>query len=178
MSPLLKATRIAIYLHGRPGTHSSPEHLDFQRKEIECFLHIWRSRAPVSVVETYEDVDPLNRDSGQPALKRLLVDMDSGKFDCVIAYNLERFGQTLVTYEQLLARFKKCGLGLATPQPWIFHVLGKRFLDITGWHPLSSHPRAIAKRRRLQMEVEKVEDAMRTKCLKADGRDDLLQFFA
>jgi len=114
--------RCAVYTRGNVG--SSLRSLRLQRKAIHAFLTTRRSQGWVRLTPTYEDVRQPAGHLRRPALQSLLADVDAGKVDCVVVYDLSRLTRLHSDQEELFARFRRAGVSLVTVCPVDFHVAG------------------------------------------------------
>lgn len=81
-------TRVALYV--RTSTLDKQD-TGMQVRELEAYakLRDW------SVVTTYEDKGFTGTNANRPALKQLLIDAKSRKFDLVLCWKLDRWGRSL-----------------------------------------------------------------------------------
>jgi DNA invertase Pin-like site-specific DNA recombinase len=117
--------RCAVYVRGRRGA-AGVESVKRQRQALARFLGLWQLHNAFYTAKAYEDIDlPENR-SDQPALRRLLRDVDAGKVDCVVVHTFDRMTEVLLSHDALLAQLRRRGVTLLTVRPEFYHLWGKR----------------------------------------------------
>ncbi len=116
--------RCAVYTRVNVG--ASLHTLRLQRKAIHAFLTSQKSRGWVRLTPTYEDVRQSAGHLRRPALQSLLADIDAGKVDCAVVYDLSRLTRSHSDQEELFARFCNAGVALVTVCPKFFYDLGTK----------------------------------------------------
>jgi hypothetical protein len=118
--------RVAIYLRTDPATpHLSPSH---EAQEAALRTHI-RTRAGWQQVGAYIDQTskaPLKR----PALRRALTDADSGHFDVLLVYRLDRLARSPRQLAQILNRLDGAGVALHSVTEPLQTPAGRLTLDL------------------------------------------------
>ena len=116
--------RCAVYTRVNVG--SGRHALRVQRKAIHAFLTSRRSQGWVRLAPTYEDAGQSAGHLRRPALQSLLADIDVGKVDCVVVYDLARLTRSEADQAELFARFRDAGVALVTVCPECFYDLGTK----------------------------------------------------
>jgi len=116
--------RCAVYTRVNVGSSLRP--LRLQRKAIHAFLTTRKSQGWVRLTPTCEDVRQSAGHLKRPALQSLLADIDAGKVDCVVVYDLSRLTRSEEDQAELFARFRNAGVALVTVCPKCFYDLGTK----------------------------------------------------
>lgn len=107
MANNLKVARCAIY------TRKSTEHglelefnsLDAQREACEAYIKSQASQGWKALPQRYDDPAFSGGNLERPGLKRLLVDIESGKIDVVVVYKIDRLTRSLADFAKLVEAF-------------------------------------------------------------------------
>ena len=99
----LQRVRCAIYCRksnteGLDGDFSS---LDAQREACASYVQSQAGLGWVLVPERYEDGGFSGGTMDRPALKRLLVNIESDRIDCIVLYRLDRLSRSLVDFAKI-----------------------------------------------------------------------------
>jgi DNA invertase Pin-like site-specific DNA recombinase len=117
--------RCAVYVRGRREA-IGVESVKRQRQAIAKFLGIWQLHNAFYTAKAYEDIDLVEKGPRQPALQRLLREVDAGKVDCVVVHTFDRLTERSLSHEMLLARLRRRDVTLLTLCPEFYHLWGKR----------------------------------------------------
>lgn len=107
MADAPKLLRCAIY------TRKSTEHgldqefnsLDAQREACEAYIKSQASQGWKALPQHYDDPAYSGGSLDRPALKRLLVDIDTNKIDVVVVYKIDRLTRSLADFAKLVETF-------------------------------------------------------------------------
>ncbi|MCX7309512.1 MAG: recombinase family protein [Afipia sp.] len=107
MNAAQKQFRCAIY------TRKSTEHglelefnsLDAQREACEAYVKSQTSQGWKALAQRYDDPAFSGGNLERPALKQLLVDIDSSKVDVVVVYKIDRLTRSLADFAKLVEAF-------------------------------------------------------------------------
>jgi site-specific DNA recombinase len=102
-----KSLRCAIY------TRKSTEHgleqefnsLDAQREACEAYIKSQASLAWKALPQHYDDPAYSGGNLDRPALKKLLVDIETGRVDVVVVYKIDRLTRSLADFAKLVEAF-------------------------------------------------------------------------
>jgi site-specific DNA recombinase len=102
-----KLLRCAIY------TRKSTEHgleqefnsLDAQRDACEAYIKSQASQGWRALPQHYDDPAYSGGNLERPALKKLLVDIEAGRFDVVVVYKIDRLTRSLADFAKLVEAF-------------------------------------------------------------------------
>jgi DNA invertase Pin-like site-specific DNA recombinase len=143
--------RCAVYVRGQREA-TGVESVKRQRQAVAKFLGIWELHNAFPSAKAYEDIDLAEKGPRQPALRRLLRDVDAGKVDCLVVHTFDRLTEGLVSHEALFAQLRRRDVTLLTLCPEFYHLWGKRmerawigdmakFLQRTDrWQPRNDEP--------------------------------------
>lgn len=151
------AIRCGIYVRGSRRGAGFDDVLP-QRKAIVKFLAIWRLNNAQHVETAYQDIDLPEHGPPQPALKRLLKDVDAGKMDCVIVHTFDRLTERLISHEALLKKLRQREVALLSLWPHSYHIWGRRLER--AW--IGDMPRFLRATARWQTDEEKERQARHT----------------
>jgi len=76
--------------------------LDAQREAGESFVTSQRQEGWVAIPERYDDGGYTGGNMDRPALRRLLVDVEAGKLDCVVVYKLDRLTRSMKDFCKIM----------------------------------------------------------------------------
>ena len=117
--------RCGIYVRGsRGGAHG--DNVLRQRQAIVQFLAIWRLHNAQHVETAYQDIDLPESGCPQPALKKLLADVDANRIDCLIVNTFDRLTEKLISHEALLEKLRQRDVTFLTLRPKFYHTWGRR----------------------------------------------------
>jgi len=102
-----KPIRCAIYcrVSTDEGLAQDFNSLDNQRERAEAYVRSQENW--VALPEVYNDGGFSGANTDRPALQRLLADMETAKFDCLIVYRTDRLSRSILDFLRLLERMEK-----------------------------------------------------------------------
>lgn len=77
--------------------------IGMQQKAVRDYCE----REGIEIVKEYQDIGVSGKKESRPEFDKLLEDMRSKKFDCVVCYKLDRIGRSLSHLVKLFEEFKK-----------------------------------------------------------------------
>ena len=89
------------------GLEQSFNTLDNQRESAEAFIKSQAHEGWVCLPDRYDDGGFTGANMERPALKRLLVDIQAGKIDCVVVYKIDRLSRSLLDFTKIMEQFEK-----------------------------------------------------------------------
>ncbi len=112
VATLPQPVRCAIYTrkstdHGLDKDFNS---LDAQRDAAETYIRTRKPDGWISLSERYDDGGFTGANAERPALRRLLVDAESGKIDCIVVYRFDRFSRSLLHFMTMMDRLTELGV--------------------------------------------------------------------
>ncbi len=106
--------------------------LDAQRESAEAYIASQQHEGWVCLPDRYDDGGYSGGDMERPALKQLMLDIQSGKVDCVVVYKVDRLSRSLMDFARMMETFDKHGLSFVsvTQQFNTTHSMGRLTLNI------------------------------------------------
>src|SRR5262249_43231885 len=100
----IRKVRCAVYTRKSTdeGLDMTFNSLDAQREACEAFVMSQRGEGWVLVADHYDDGGYSGGSLDRPALKRLLKDVELGKFDCILVHKLDRLTRSLMDFAKLV----------------------------------------------------------------------------
>lgn len=104
-----KPIRCAIYTRKstEEGLDQEFNSLDAQRECAEAYIQSQRHERWTLVPQHYDDGGFTGANIDRPALKQLLVDIESGAVDCVVVYKVDRLSRSLLDFARIMEVFDK-----------------------------------------------------------------------
>jgi site-specific DNA recombinase len=81
--------------------------LDAQREAAQAFVQSQQGDGWVLLPDRYDDGGFTGGDMDRPGLRRLLADIQGGKVDCVVVYEVDRLSRSLLDFSRLMGTFEK-----------------------------------------------------------------------
>jgi site-specific DNA recombinase len=88
--------------------------LDAQRDSAEAYILSQREAGWSALPEGYDDGGFTGANLERPALRRLLIDMEDGRIECVLVYKIDRLSRSLLDFARLMGEFEKRGISLVS----------------------------------------------------------------
>ena len=132
--PVAKPIRCAIYTRKSTdeGLQQEFNSLDAQREAGEAYILSQRHEGWQLVPAHYDDGGYTGGNMDRPALKKLLVDIEAAKVDCVVVYKVDRLSRSLMDFARIIEVFDKRGVSFVsvTQQFNTTNSLGRLTLNI------------------------------------------------
>src|SRR6185503_3303750 len=130
----LPLVRCAVYTRKstEEGLEQEFNSLDAQRESAEAFIAAQRHEGWVCLPEHYDDGGFSGGNLDRPAMRRLLVDIEAGKVDCVVVYKVDRLSRSLMDFARVMQVFDRHGVSFVsvTQQFNTTHSMGRLTLNI------------------------------------------------
>jgi site-specific DNA recombinase len=99
--------RCAIYTRKstEEGLEQEFNSLDAQRGSAEAFIKSQQHEGWHYLPDRYDDGGFTGGNMERPALKRLMADIESGRVDCVVVYDVGRLSRSVLEFAQLMGKF-------------------------------------------------------------------------
>ena len=94
------------------GLELSFNSLDAQRESCENYIASQRSEGWVALPERYEDGGISGGTMERPGLRRLIMDIESGRVHCVVIYKIDRLSRSLRDFLNIMELLEKNGVAL------------------------------------------------------------------
>src|SRR3954467_1578864 len=108
--------RCAIYT--RKSTEEGLEQefntLQAQREAAEAYILSQRQSGWVAVPERYDDGGFSGAGIDRPALRKLLLDVEAQRVDCVLVYKVDRLSRSLLDFARLMDLFERRGVSFVS----------------------------------------------------------------
>jgi site-specific DNA recombinase len=103
----LPLVRCAVYTRKstEEGLDQEFNSLDAQREAGEAFVASQRAEGWTCLPDRYDDGGFTGGNMDRPALRRLLVDIEAGKIDCVVVYKVDRLSRSLLDFARMMQVF-------------------------------------------------------------------------
>jgi len=100
--------RCAIYTRksSEEGLEKNFSSLDAQREAALAYVQSQRHEGWKCLATRYDDGGFTGGNMDRPALKRLLVDIEGGKIDCVLCYKVDRLSRSLLDFARIIGIFE------------------------------------------------------------------------
>ena len=126
--------RCAIYTRKSTdeGLNQEFNSLDAQRESAEAFIKSQVAEGWVALPEKYDDGGFSGGNMDRPAMKRLMVDIQAGKVDCIVVYKVDRLSRSLMDFSRIMETLDKhgCSFVSVTQQFNTTHSMGRLTLNI------------------------------------------------
>lgn len=127
-------TRCAIYTRKstEEGLDLEFNSLDAQRESAEAYIASQKNEGWICLPERYDDGGYTGGNMDRPAVKKLLMDIEAGKIDCVVVYKVDRLSRSLLDFAKLMESFEKHHVSFVsvTQQFNTTHSMGRLTLNI------------------------------------------------
>ena len=102
--PAVRRLRCAVYTRksSEEGLEMEFNSLEAQRDACEAYVVSQRAEGWVLVPDRYDDGGISGGTLDRPALKRLLGDLEAGKFDIVLVYKIDRLSRSMLDFLKLV----------------------------------------------------------------------------
>jgi site-specific DNA recombinase len=133
-SEVQRAIRCAIYTRKstEEGLQQEFNSLDAQRESAEAYIASQKAEGWVCLSDRYDDGGFTGANMERPALKRLIVDIEANKIDCVIVYKVDRLSRSLLDFARMMETFdrQKISFVSVTQHFNTTHSMGRLTLNI------------------------------------------------
>jgi site-specific DNA recombinase len=108
--------RCAIYTRKSTGEGLTQEFntLEAQRESAEAYVQSQLHAGWTALAERYDDGGYTGANLERPALRKLLVDIEAGRIDCVLVYKVDRLSRSLLDFARLMEIFERCRVSLVS----------------------------------------------------------------
>ena len=102
-----KVVRCAVYTRKstEDGLEQEFNSLDAQRESGEAYIKSQASEGWVLIPETYDDGGFTGGNMERPGLRRLMLDIEAGRVDCVVVYKVDRLSRSLLDFARMMSLF-------------------------------------------------------------------------
>ena len=112
------ASKIRCAIYTRKSTEEGLEQefnsLDAQRESCESYITSQRHEGWVELSEHYDDGGFSGGSMDRPALRRLLEDLQAGRFDMVVVYKVDRLSRSLLDFSKMVELFDNHGVSFVS----------------------------------------------------------------
>ncbi len=114
--PRASTLRCAIYTRKstEEGLAQPFNTLEAQRESAEAFVQSQLHAGWTALAERYDDGGYTGANLERPALRRLLVDIEAGRIDCVLVYKVDRLSRSLLDFARLMEIFERRQVSLVS----------------------------------------------------------------
>lgn len=111
-----KTLRCAIYTRKshEEGLEQEFNSLDAQRESAEHYIEAQRMRGWTALPDRYDDGGFSGGNMERPGLRRLLADIDAGKFDVIVVYKVDRLSRSLLDFMKMIDLFNEKGVSFVS----------------------------------------------------------------
>ena len=106
-----KPTELRCAIYTRKSTEEGLEQefnsLDAQRESGEAYIKSQAAEGWTCLADHYDDGGFTGGNMDRPALRRLMADIQAGKFDCVVVYKVDRLSRSLLDFAKMMETFDK-----------------------------------------------------------------------
>ena len=108
--------RCAIYTRKstEEGLDQEFNTLDAQRESCESYIASQRHEGWVALSEHYDDGGFSGGTMDRPALRRLIEDLQAGRFDMVVVYKVDRLSRSLLDFSKMVELFDNHGVSFVS----------------------------------------------------------------
>ena len=129
-----KTVRCAVYTRKstEEGLEQAFNTLDAQRESAEAFIAAQRHEGWQCLPDRYDDGGYSGGTIERPALRRLLLDIEAGRVDCVVVYKVDRLSRSLTDFGRVMQTFEKFKVSFVsvTQQFNTTHSMGRLTLNV------------------------------------------------
>ena len=131
-----KPTTIRCAVYTRKSTEEGLEQqfnsLDAQREAAESYIASQQHEGCICLPEPYDDGGFSGGDMQRPALRRLLVDIEAGRIDCVVVYKVDRLSRSLLDFARMMETFERHNVSFVSVTQHFntTHSMGRLMLNI------------------------------------------------
>ena len=114
--PPSSALRCAIYTRKstEEGLAQEFNTLEAQREAAEAYVQSQVHAGWAALAERYDDGGYTGANLERPALRKLLVDIEAGRIDCVLVYKVDRLSRSLLDFARLMEIFERRQVSLVS----------------------------------------------------------------
>ena len=111
-----KLIRCAIYTRKshEEGLNQEFNSLDAQREAAEAYIESQRMQGWRALPDPYDDGGFSGSNMDRPGLQRLLADVDGGKVDVIVVYEIDRLSRSLLDFMKMIERFNEKGISFVS----------------------------------------------------------------
>jgi DNA invertase Pin-like site-specific DNA recombinase len=88
--------------------------LEAQRESAEAYVQSQLHLGWIALTEHYDDGGYTGANLERPALRKLLVDIEADRIDCVLVYKVDRLSRSLLDFARLMEIFERCHVSLVS----------------------------------------------------------------
>jgi DNA invertase Pin-like site-specific DNA recombinase len=88
--------------------------LEAQRESAEAYVQSQLHAGWTALAERYDDGGYTGANLERPALRKLLVDIEAGRVDCVLVYKVDRLSRSLLDFARLMETFERHQISLVS----------------------------------------------------------------
>ncbi|MDR1611891.1 MAG: recombinase family protein [Planctomycetota bacterium] len=112
----LPTVRCAIYTRKSTdeGLDQEFNSLDAQREAGEAYVASQRGEGWLCIPDHYDDGGYTGGNMERPALKRLMIDIEAEKVDCIVVYKVDRLSRSLLDFARIMESLEKHGVSFVS----------------------------------------------------------------
>jgi len=117
MSEVLKRhMRCAVYTRksSEEGLDQEYNSIDAQRDAEHAYIASQRAEGWIAVADDYDDPAFSGGNMERPALKRLMADIEAGKIDVIVIYEIDRLTRSLADFSKMVEVFERQGVSFVS----------------------------------------------------------------